>query len=234
MPEPPSGLLILDKPAGPTSFDCVRQVRRVLRQNPVGHCGTLDPLARGVLLLLFGRATSRQQEFLRLEKQYWFRAEFGVKTDTGDREGRVLENRPWEPVPLARLQAVARDFVGQQLQTPPRFSAVKVQGKRSYQWARRGVDLPRMPRTVQIHSFEVLALEGAFWEARVVCSRGTYIRSLVEDLASRLGTVATLDALVRERVGSYRREQALSWLQVCAATREQLLQQSLPLPKDIC
>ena len=222
-PEAASGLLLLDKPSGPTSFDCIRQVRRILQQKRVGHCGTLDPMAEGVLVLLFGQHTRRQDDFLEMEKQYWFRSELGKQTDSGDRTGVVTRTRPVGEITLADLQRIADSFNGEQWQTPPRVSALKYKGKRLYEWARQGVDVPRAPRKIYITDFTILAYEKPLWEARVVCSRGTYIRALVEDVAWRLGTVATVDALIRERVGRYRREDALGWNELCRCTREDLL-----------
>lgn len=226
MPEAASGLLLLDKPSGPTSFDCVQAVKRILHERRVGHCGTLDPLAEGVLVVLFGSSTKRQDEFLAFEKQYWFRAEFGRESDTGDRTGRCTEGSTAVNVTRAQLDQAAQGFIGDQWQTPPKVSAIKYRGKRLYEWARAGVEVPRPPRQITIRAFEILSLDGHFWEGRVMCSRGTYIRSLVEDVARRLGTVALMDALVRERVGTYTRERAIKWDQLMACDREHLLQLS--------
>jgi len=223
MPEQASGLLIVDKPAGLTSYDCVHRVKKILANEKVGHCGTLDPLAMGVLLLVVGRATRQQATFLELEKQYWFRGEFGRVTETGDREGACMRMPAYDHVTEENLRSVIERFVGEQMQTPPRYAALKFKGKRYYQWARQGVEIPRVPRPVHIYSFELLSFKAPYWEARVVCSRGTYIRTLVEDVAERLETGATLDALVRERIGHYSREQALSWPTVSASSRQQLL-----------
>jgi tRNA pseudouridine55 synthase len=224
MPERVSGRLLLNKPCGPTSFDCVRKTRTILSERRIGHCGTLDPMAEGVLILLFGTETRRQREFLDMQKQYWFRSEFGRFTDSGDRTGTTIEEKSFGHVTYESLVAVAGSFIGQQWQTPPKISAIKYQGKRLYEWARKGVDVPRPPRQVIIDTFEILNFDGRFYEARVTCSSGTYIRSLAEDVARRLETAATVDALVRERVGSYRREDGVSWDTLCQSSREQLLQ----------
>jgi tRNA pseudouridine55 synthase len=218
-----SGLLLLDKPSGPTSFDCVSRARRIL-QEKTGHCGTLDPMAEGVLVLVFGSYTRRQHEFLAMEKQYWFRSELGRSTDTADKMGKTLGILPVKPLRQADLQAAANGFLGDQLQIPPKVSAVKFKGKRLYEWTRKGIEVPRAPRQVHITSFDILALENNFYEARVVCSRGTYIRTLAEDMALQLGTLGLVDALVRERVGTYRREDALSWERLCGSSRDELLQ----------
>jgi tRNA pseudouridine55 synthase len=217
-----SGLLVVDKPAGLTSFDCVHRVKRILQVKKVGHCGTLDPMAKGVLLLLIGKSTREQENYLGLQKQYRFRGQWGQTTDTGDREGVVTEIKAFSHITQDRLESVLREFEGTQSQTPPRYAALKYKGKPYYRWARMGVEIPRVPRPIEIYSLELLSWEGAFWEARVCCSRGTYIRTLVEDIARRLDTVGMLDDLVRERVGSFTQSEALSWPEVERSTREEL------------
>ena len=211
MTELPCGLLLLDKPAGVTSFDCVQLARRRFGTSKVGHCGTLDPAARGLLLLLVGAATREQDSFLNLSKQYWLKAQFGLRTSTGDREGEVVEEKPVDQVTIESLENVVSDFIGEIQQTPPLYSALKYKGKPYYRYARKGVEIPRFPRAVSIVSFSVLSFRLPYWEGRLVCSRGTYVRTLVEDVAKRLGSCATLVDLVRERIGSYALNQALKW-----------------------
>jgi tRNA pseudouridine55 synthase len=224
----PSGLLLLDKPAGVTSFDCVQVVKRKLSAGRVGHCGTLDPAARGLLLLLVGTATRQQESFLGLEKYYCFKAQFGVKTSTGDREGRTIEERPHDHVAKTALETVLVGFVGNSRQTPPMYSALKYKGKPYYHYARKGLEVPRVPRPISIASLSLLSLDLPYWEGRLVCSRGTYVRTLVEDVAERLGTCGTLVELVRERIGPYEREQALTWAQLHALDAQDLRLQLLP------
>ncbi len=210
-PDLASGLLLLDKPSGVTSFDCVYQVKRKLGAKRVGHCGTLDPAARGLMMILVGSATRDQDSYLGLEKEYWFRAEFGRKTNTADLEGKVIEEKPYGHVTRESLQHALESFVGDIQQTPPLYSALKYKGKPYYAYARKGQEVPRVPRPVTIGSLVLLSLGLPYWEARVVCSRGTYIRTLAEDVAERLGTCGTLAELIRERVGPYRRNQGLTW-----------------------
>jgi len=206
-----------------TSFDCVALVRRRLGVQRVGHCGTLDPAAKGLLLILIGSATKTQDSFLGLEKEYWFRAELGRKTSTGDNEGEVCETRPFNHVSQEGLETALQSFVGNIQQIPPIYSALKYRGKPYYQYARKGQSVPRLPRAVTISSFSLLSMSLPFWEARVVCSRGTYVRTLVEDVAVSLQTCGTLAELVRERIGLYRRERALAWDILRNAAREELL-----------
>lgn len=222
MTDPVSGLLLLDKPEGVTSFDCVRLAKRRFLAARAGHCGTLDPSARGLLLILLGQSTRLQDSFLGLEKEYWFRGQFGIKTSTADREGHVVEERPFHHVTQDALTTMLESFVGEIEQTPPLYSALKFKGKPYYHYARKGQDVPRVPRKISIASITLLSLELPYWEARVVCSRGTYVRTLVEDIAERLGACATLAALSRERIGSYRKDQALSWDALRAAESDVL------------
>jgi len=219
----PSGLLLLNKPSGVTSFDCVAVVRRQLGVKRVGHCGTLDPTARGLLLILIGSATKTQDSFLGLEKEYWFRGELGRKTSTGDREGEVCQTKPFDHVSKEQLEKALENFVGEIQQIPPLYSALKYKGKPYYRYARKGQTVPLLPRAVTISSFTLLSFASPFWEARVVCSRGTYIRTLAEDVAERLGTCGTLTELVRERIGPYRQENAHSLESLRQAGRDQLL-----------
>ena len=130
-----SGLLVVDKPAGLTSFQCVDRIRKILGGIRVGHCGTLDPMAQGVLLVLYGAATKLQDQFLALEKQYWFRARWGIVTDTGDREGKETGRFEFAHVAEAALRETLTQFVGAQQQTPPMYAALKYKGKHYYDWA---------------------------------------------------------------------------------------------------
>lgn len=221
------GLLVIDKPSGPTSFQCVRAVRRILGVKRVGHCGTLDPMAQGVLLVLFGPATRRQVDFLGLEKQYWFRARWGETSETGDREGRQRTAHPKAFPTLEALQERLHAFTGALQQTPPAYSALKYKGKPYYDYARKGVSIPRAPRAIQIYSFLALSTDSESWTARVRCSRGTYIRTLAEDVGRSFGSGCLLEALVRERVGPYTREASLSWPQVESATSSELFSHAL-------
>jgi tRNA pseudouridine55 synthase len=206
----PSGLFLFDKPAGVTSFDCVRMVKKRLGAARAGHCGTLDPAARGLLLILLGNATRLQNSFLGLEKEYWFRAQFGIQSTTGDMEGEITTAASGTTFTQEELETILESFVGHTLQIPPLFSALKYKGKPYYHYARKGQEVPRVARPVSIGSFTLQSFANPFWEALLTCSRGTYVRTLVEDVAARLGTCATLVELVRERVGPYRRQEALT------------------------
>ena len=185
--------------------------KRRLSATRAGHCGTLDPAARGLLLILVGSATRQQESFLGLQKEYWFRGQLGVKTSTGDREGSEIGSKPYDSVHHNQLEKTLEGFVGEIPQIPPLYSALKYKGKPYYHYARKGLDVPRVPRLVTITALSLLSLRLPYWEARLVCSRGTYVRTLVEDVAERLGTCGTLVELIRERIGPYQRDQALRW-----------------------
>ena len=226
------GLLIFDKPMGPTSFACVSLARRALGVERIGHCGTLDPLAQGILLLLLGTATKRQNDFLSLDKEYRFRARWGIQTDTADIQGKTLAECPPPIVAPESLQAVMTSFVGETMQMPPKVSALKYKGKPRYVWARRGIEVPRFARPVRIDRFELIASDSLTWEARVVCSRGTYIRALIEDVAGRFGALAVMESLVRERVGPHTLAQALSWESLRSIPRLELETHVHPIGAD--
>jgi tRNA pseudouridine55 synthase len=197
-----SGILPVDKPEGPTSHDIVIRARRALHERRIGHTGTLDPFASGLLLLCIGRATRLAEYLTGLDKTYHATARLGASTDTDDRTGRVLAaSDAWRGLTVAQVEEAARSLAGPQLQVPPVYSAKKVDGERMYQRARRGaaVELPPVP--VIVHRIEVLGLDLPDVELEVECSSGTYIRALARDLGARLGTGAHLTTLRRTRVG---------------------------------
>lgn len=203
-------LIFIDKPAGMSSFGAVARVRRVLSEQAghkvkVGHTGTLDPFATGLLILLTGRATKRAPEFLKLDKVYKATLCLGARSSTGDPEGEITPS----PIPLplytlADLSSAAKHFVGKISQTPPAFSAVKVNGERAYRLARAGkiVNLPA--RTVEVYSLEILSYDAPYLTLRAHVSSGTYLRSLATDFGERLGCGAYLTALRRTQIAGYR------------------------------
>lgn len=203
-------MLSVNKPAGWTSFDVVHKLRRALRWKAVGHAGTLDPPATGVLIVLCGAATRRADEFMALPKEYIARVRFGVVTSTDDLAGEVLESRSVEGWSVAAVEFALRDFEGLIEQVPPAVSAVKVGGRRSYDLARHGRAVALAPRPVQIYSLALLDAAPPEITLRIACSRGTYVRSIARDLGARLGWGGTLAALARSAVGPYRVERALT------------------------
>jgi tRNA pseudouridine55 synthase len=191
------GIVLLDKPAGLTSNAALQRVRRLYAARKAGHTGSLDPLATGMLPLCFGEATKFAGHLLDADKTYRVRLRFGVQTDTGDADGAVTGRGERESVPPAELAAVLGRFIGDILQVPPMFSALKQGGRRLHELARRGETVERPARPVRIHELAVVAADPETPELLVRCSKGTYIRSLVEDLAAALGTLAHVVALRR-------------------------------------
>jgi tRNA pseudouridine55 synthase len=227
---PPEGLLLVDKPQGVTSFDVVRLLRRRLGIRRIGHTGTLDPIAQGLLIMLVGEGTKHQQAFQSHDKVYAASVRLGVQTDTGDTEGQVIREAPVPALDRARVAGVLASLVGPLTQIPPAFSAVKVRGRPSYWWARRRQTVERRERTVRIFSASLEQLTTDHLAFRVHCSAGTYIRTLAELLAERLGTVGHVDALTRERIGEWPLAEArpLAWFEHAAV--EDILQQLRPIP----
>ena len=225
-----SGLLVIDKPQGVTSHDVVAAVRGALHMKRVGHAGTLDPMATGVLPVFIGRAT-RAAEFLEsAEKEYVAGLRLGVVTDTQDTSGTVLETNS-VCVTRAQLEAALRQFLGPIEQIPPMYSAIKINGQKLYELARRGQEVARRPRSITIHALELLEGEGADWTVRVRCSKGTYVRTLCHDLGRALGCGGCMSSLRRTRAGSFTLAQAVTMQQVLDFAAGQDPQQLL-MPVD--
>ena len=228
-PLEPHGLLLIGKPPGPTSHDVVQAVRRKLGVRRIGHTGTLDPMADGLLILLVGAATKHQQAFQGHEKSYEAVLRLGAQTETGDAAGRTTRTAPVPPVDRDRVSAVLQALQGPLSQTPPAYSAVKVQGRPAYWWARHRRPVELSARTVHLEELTVVACGGDTITFRVRCSAGTYVRTLGELIAQRLGTVGHLVGLTRLRVGDWRLEEAkpLAWVQEAPA--EAVLRELKPI-----
>ena len=208
------GLLLVDKPKGWTSFDVVAKVRGILKksgvQKPkVGHTGTLDPLATGLLVLTLGSYTKRAQEFSKLDKTYEVTMKLGQTSTTGDEEGEKTVVSKHQPT-KAEIATNLRLFVGEIKQVPPAYSAIKVGGQRAYKLARAGKAVKLEPRKVKIYSIELTNYSYPFVEFRATVSSGTYIRSLVEDIGRQLGTGAYMSDLRRTQIGSFHVDNAVT------------------------
>ncbi len=197
------GILLLDKPLHLTSNEALQRVKRLYQANKAGHTGSLDPLATGLLPVCLGGATKFSTYLLDADKHYRVRIRLGITTTTADAEGEVLETRPVVGVDEARLRAVMERFLGPIEQLPPMYSAVKHQGERLYKLARQGIEVERQPRTVTIHSMELIDLALPELELDVHCSKGTYVRTLAEDLGAELGCGGHVIGLRRTGVGPY-------------------------------
>lgn len=202
--------LLVNKPPGMTSFGVVRRVRKLTGVRKVGHCGTLDPAATGLLILLLGKATRRQKSLTGLDKEYLATILLGVETTTWDLDGEVVCSRAVPDVGRADLEALlAERFTGEFDQTPPAFSAIKQNGVPSYRLARRGKEITLKPRRVRIYKTGIEAWKRPEFTLRLHCSSGFYVRSLAHDIGEALGCGGTLKKLVRTQVGSYRLDDAL-------------------------
>ncbi|WP_299990680.1 tRNA pseudouridine(55) synthase TruB [uncultured Pontibacter sp.] len=215
-------ILLLDKPLTWTSFDVVKKVRNTLRVKKIGHAGTLDPLASGLLILCTGKFTKRIDEIQAQEKEYTGTITLGQTTPSYDLETPVSESKDISHLTPEDIQAAANSFVGTIEQIPPIYSAVMIDGKRAYDLARKGKEAEMKPRTVTIKAFDITNIEGAIISFKVICSKGTYIRSLAHDLGQKLGVGAHLSALVRTRIGEYKLEDALTIEDIQEIRRAQL------------
>ena len=211
-----NGIVIIDKPEGWTSQDVVSKLRGVLRTKRIGHGGTLDPMATGVLPVFVGRATRAVEFFEHAEKTYEAVVRFGITTDTEDISGTVLEQRP---VSLTEEQMLAalENFRGQIQQIPPMYSAIKVNGQKLYDLARKGREVERQPRTITIHKLECLSFFGDTAKLLVHCSKGTYIRTLCKDIGAALGCGGCMERLRRVTAGEYTIADAVPLAELVAA-----------------
>ncbi len=215
-----NGVLVLDKPRGATSNAVLQQVRRLLNAARAGHTGALDPLATGVLPLCFGEATKFAQRLLDADKTYCTVARLGVRTTTSDADGEPVQERSVSSLDTATVEAVLRDFRGAIEQVPSMYSALKYQGRPLYEYAREGRTVPREARPVRIDELTLLGLDGDELALRVRCSKGTYIRTLVDDIGEALGCGAHVAELRREQAGPFELSQALTLDQLEAMGRE--------------
>ncbi len=198
-----NGILLLDKPLGLSSNHALQRVKRLFDARKAGHTGSLDPLADGMLPICLGDATKLSAFLLDADKYYRFRVRLGETTATGDTEGDILQRRPVDGISAEQIREVLPKFLGEIEQLPPMYSALKHQGKRLYELARQGVEVEREPRKVTIHALELGEIDLPEFELSVHCSKGTYVRTLAEDIGEALGCGAHVTALRRTGVGPY-------------------------------
>jgi tRNA pseudouridine55 synthase len=207
MSHPPlDGILLADKPKEWTSHDVCAFVKKRFKIKKVGHAGTLDPDATGLLVLLLGQATKRSMELSGSDKVYEGVFELGVKTDSHDRSGKEIATAEWSAVTLEQIREAAKKFTGEILQMPPMVSALKQNGVRLYQLARKGVEVPRESRPVTVYEFKIEKKDGPFVTFSAAVSKGTYVRTLAHDLGETLGCYAALKELRRTKSGNFRVE----------------------------
>jgi len=203
-------VLLIDKPLGWTSFDAVKKVRTLTGVAKVGHAGTLDPLATGLLIICTGKFTKKINEYMGMEKEYTGSFTLGATTATYDRESEALNIRPTDDISIEQLYETTKQFTGNIMQVPPIHSAIKQDGKRVYELARKGVEVVMESRPVTIKAFEITRVEMPVVYFKVVCSTGTYIRSLANDYGAALGCGAYLSSLCRTRIGEFLLKDALT------------------------
>jgi tRNA pseudouridine55 synthase len=204
----PIGVLLVDKPQGMTSHDIVARMRRVFRIKKIGHAGTLDPMATGLLLILVGKATKVSQFLMSMDKEYTGTVKLGEATDSQDADGEIVETKPVPVLTQADVEKVMATFMGDQYQTPPMFSAKKVNGQKLYKLARQGKTIEREARVIHVSRYDILNFNLPEVSVIVGSSKGTYIRTLAHDLGERLGCGGHLSALRRTQVGKFRIEDA--------------------------
>lgn len=210
------GVFILNKPVGPTSFDMVRQLKRIYPKEKIGHAGSLDPFATGVLILLLGRATKLSDELLNSDKKYLATLKLGIETDSLDRTGNPTRQAPVPELTENQVENCLKSFKGTWEQMPPMFSAKKVKGVRLYELARKNQEIERERVPVELHELKLVRLAKDEIQFEVECSKGTYIRSLGQEIGERLGTVGHLSALTRLKSGDFDLGQSLSIEQIQA------------------
>ncbi|WP_370648869.1 tRNA pseudouridine(55) synthase TruB [uncultured Ligilactobacillus sp.] len=206
------GILIINKPKGYTSHDVVAKVKKILNIKKVGHTGTLDPNATGVLPLLLNDSTKLSKYLIEHDKEYEVTLKLGIKTDTADIEGNILEEKQVQNISIEQIEETLKSFEGKQEQYPPMYSAIKVNGKKLYEYARNGEKVEIKPRNIEIYRINLINFNDKESEIqfKVICSKGTYIRSLCEDIAKKLNTIGYMKELNRTKVGRFKIEDAIT------------------------
>jgi len=225
------GAVLIDKPAGPTSHDVVDAIRRRFGIRKVGHCGTLDPNATGLLIIVLGRGTKLSEKLMGDDKVYEGTIKFGVATSSYDADGEILESKPVPPLALEGLNALAAEFVGDLMQTPPMVSAIKKNGVPLYKLARKGVEVEREPRLVHIYNFRFTTYAEPLGEFKLACTKGTYVRSVAHDLGQKIGCGAHLSALRRSASGKFDVAEATGLDAVLNMTTSELEKKVIPFLK---
>ena len=204
------GIVVVNKPSGMTSHDVVSRVRRIFKMKRVGHAGTLDPLATGVLVILLGKSTRLFAKFEGFDKAYKATMIMGKKTNTADIQGTITQEIPFEHLTREQMQGILKKFMGAVEQVPPMVSAVKFNGKRLYELARKGIVVEREPRKIRIDKLDLIEFSLPRVKFYLECSKGTYVRQLAEDIAEGLGSVACIAEIERTKVGPFTLDQSVN------------------------
>ncbi len=227
------GVLLVDKPGAHTSHDVIARLRGKLRMRKIGHAGTLDPMATGLLIVLVGKATRVSQFIISLDKEYEGTVELGRTTDSQDAEGETMETRPVPALTEPEVQAALQGFLGDQYQTPPMFSAIKIGGVPLYKKARRGEEVEREPRFIRVMSWDVTRFASPHIDFRLRCTKGTYVRTLAHDLGAKLGCGAHLSALRRTATDRFNVAQALTMEQIEALSIPDIEKRLIPVNQAV-
>src|SRR5579859_3095213 len=225
------GAILVDKPAGPTSHDVVDAIRSQFRIKKVGHCGTLDPNATGLLIIVLGRGTKLSEKLMSDDKVYEGSIKFGESTDTYDAAGQMTGSLPVPPLTLTELNEATATFVGDIMQLPPMVSAIKKDGVPLYKLARKGIEVPREERLIHIYNFRFLDYREPVGWFRVACTKGTYVRSLAHDLGQKLGCGAHLSTLRRTVSGNFDVADAIEFEKALSLSTKELEQRVIPFLK---
>ncbi len=225
------GAVLIDKPAGPTSHDVVDAIRRRFQIKKVGHCGTLDPNATGLLIIVLGRGTKLSEKLMGDDKVYEGTIKFGETTDSYDADGEITASMPVPPMTLEQLNEEASKFIGDLMQTPPMVSAIKIKGVPLYKLARKGIEVEREPRLVHIYNFRFTNYELPLAQFKIACTKGTYVRSIAHDLGQKLGCGAHLATLRRSVSGKFDVADATSLDAVLKLTAAELEKKVIPFLK---
>ena len=228
---PLDGAILIDKPAGPTSHDVVDEIRRKFGIKKVGHCGTLDPNATGLLVIVLGRGTKLSEKLMGDDKVYEGKIKFGETTNSYDADGEILETKTVPTLTLEQLNETTAAFIGDLMQIPPMVSAIKIKGVPLYKLARRGIEVEREPRLVHIYNFRFTKYESLAGEFRIACTKGTYVRSIAHDLGQKIGCGAHLATLRRLISGKVDVADAISLDDVLRLTTAELGKKVIPFLK---
>jgi tRNA pseudouridine55 synthase len=227
------GILLIDKPRDHTSHDVVARLRGKLRMKKIGHAGTLDPMATGLLIMLLGKATRVSQYLISLDKEYEGTIELGKTTDSQDADGQVMETRPVPALAEADIRASMQGFLGDQYQIPPMFSAIKVGGVALYKKARKGLEIEREPRFIRVMAWDLLRFATPHIDFRLRCSKGTYVRTLAHDLGAKLGCGAHLCALRRTATDRFNVSEAMTLDQIEQLSLSEIEQRLIPVHRAV-
>jgi len=223
------GVLLVDKPKGLTSHDVVYRLRRKLSMKKIGHAGTLDPMATGLLIMLIGKATRISQYLMSSDKVYEGEATLGIVTDSQDAEGEVMETRPVPELTEAQVREVMKGFLGDQYQTPPMHSAIKIGGVPLYKMARKGEEVEREPRFIRVMALELTSFALPKLTFTLHCTKGTYVRTIAHDLGQKLGCGAHLSALRRTASGKFNLSQGLTLEQIEELSLQEIEKRLIPV-----